>query len=272
MCSSDSNGLTFCANAGSGKKAIAVLASPKLSRNSLRLQKFLAQCGVASRRASEALIAAGRVTVNGRCIMQQGSTVDPATDAVRVDGQLLRPESRVYIVMNKPRDVLCTCHDPRGRRTFRALLPDGGARLYPVGRLDRNSEGLLLVTNDGALAHALTHPRHQVPKTYRVRVDQPLSTVEIRSMRQGILSEGELLSVDRITLMEATSEGALYEIAVCEGHNRHLRRLFEAVGREVKRLQRVAIGTMTLRGLRSGQWRYLEDREVKQLRQEAAAP
>jgi pseudouridine synthase len=248
------------------------LDSPKPSRNKLvRLQKYLAECGIASRRASEELIGAGHVTVNGRPVTQQGTLVDPQADTVRVDARLCRPQAKLYILMNKPRGVLCTCRDPQGRRTFLDLLPRQHERLYPVGRLDYDSEGLLIVTNDGTLACALAHPRHAVAKTYHVRVDRSLAPAELRQMRDGVSSEGEILRVSRVVRLAGDGGSAVYEVILHEGRNRQIRRMLAALGLGVLTLQRVAEGPLTLQQLRPGQWRHLTTHEVDQLRT-ATAP
>ncbi len=237
--------------------------SPKPSpRPSLRLQHFLALGGVGSRRACEALIAAGRVAVDGEVVRRQGVCVFPDARGVTVDGRPVRPESPAVLILNKPPEVVCTARDPQGRRTCLDLLPpDLGRRLYPVGRLDRDSEGLLVVTNDGALAHALMHPRHNVEKQYLVWPLRPLTPEAERRLRQGVRSQGE-----RLVLDELVRVGDTYRVRLREGRNRHLRRMFAAVGAGVGRLKRIAIGPLALGSLRSGGWRYLEEGEIRALR------
>ena len=235
----------------------------------IRLHVYLAQCGVGSRRACERLIAAGSVAVTGRPVTEQGSTVQPGTDTVRVSGREVHPERKIYLALNKPRDVLCTCHDPTGRRTFLQFVPRLGVRLYPVGRLDRNSEGLLIVTNDGALAEAVTHPRYQVVRRYLARVAAPLSGDQLRRLRLGVTSEGEQLRAERIVTVPA-AEGPCYEVQLREGRKREIRRMFEVVGSPVLALKRTQIGPLELGTLRSGRWRYLAPREVDWLKRSAA--
>lgn len=230
--------------------------SPRPSRRrDVRLQKHLAACGIGSRRACETLIAAGRVKVNGEAVLRQGCCVDPDADRIEVDGRPVAVERRITLLLNKPRDVLCTCRDTHGRRTFLDFLPEVKTRLYPVGRLDRDSEGLLIVTNDGALAMALTHPRHEVPKTYHVRLSGTLSESDLERMRAGIVSEGERLRAETVTPL-ADRDGE-YRIVLREGRNRQIRRMVEATGLRVLGLRRVAIGNLTIKGLRVGQHRPL---------------
>ncbi len=238
------------------------LGSPKSSpKTSCRLHHFLAQCGVGSRRASERLIASGRVTVNGVTIRHQGLCIDPSAQQIAVDGRLLSPQSKVYLVLHKPRNVVCTARDPQARRTFQALLPEAlRERVYSVGRLDRDSEGLLLVTNDGDLAHALMHPRHNIAKTYLVWTKRRLSAREEQLLRAGIRSRGEHLELD---LLERQQDA--YRVGLHTGRNRQIRRMFAAVGVGITRLQRVAVGPLQLGTLRAGDWRYLAARELKAL-------
>jgi len=264
-----SSGLTFSARAGHGKRAAAALDSPKQNRKSdkyPRLHKYLASCGVGSRRACEVLIAEGRVAVDGVVVRTQGVCVDPARQAVCLDNLPVVSQAKIFLVLNKPRDILCTSRDPQGRRTFLDLLPPLHERVFTVGRLDRDSEGLLLVTNDGDLAHALMHPRHGVEKLYRVWVAARLTPEQERRLRAGVTSGGERLILNEITPLATQAGQAAYQVRLVAGRNRHIRRMFEALGIAILRLQRVAIGPLTLNGLRVGAWRHLQDEEVKILR------
>lgn len=236
--------------------------SPKPSpRSSLRLQHFLALGGVGSRRACEAMIESGRITVNGVVVRRQGVCIDPSACRVEIDGRPVRAEAKVCLLLNKPRDVLCTASDPQGRRTFAGLLPASlGRRVYTVGRLDRDSEGLLIVTNDGVLAQALMHPRYNVEKTYLVWPRRSLTPAEEGRLRQGVRSQGE-----RLVLDELARTGNAYRVRLREGRNRHIRRMFAAVGVDVLRLKRIAVGPLNLGSLCSGGWRRLEDREIGEL-------
>lgn len=229
----------------------------------------MAQCGAGSRRACEGLIAAGRVAVNGKAITQMGVTLDPRRDTVALDGRPLRPERLVYLLLNKPHDVLCTCHDPEGRRTILQYLPQNCGRLYPVGRLDRDSEGLLLITNDGALALAMTHPRYGVQKIYEARAVPPLPEGAAQRFRDGIMDDGETLHADSLKELDSDGDGMYYEVTLSEGRNRQVRRMFAAAGSEVTALRRVAFGTLRLKGIRCGACRELTRAELETLRHTA---
>ena len=237
----------------------------------VRLQKYLALCGLGSRRGCEGLIAAGRVSVNGQAVTEQGVSVDPDSDAVEVDRRIVRPQGFVYILFNKPRDVLCTCLDPRGRRTFRDFLPDLPARMFHVGRLDRNSEGLLILTNDGDFAQAVAHPRHHIEKVYHAWVDRALSPEELGRMVDGIRDEGEMLHADAVRPHAVPrGEGRGYEIVLSQGRNRQIRRMLESLGVGIRQLRRVAIGDLSIAGVRVGCWRHLTPAEIRNLRRAAA--
>ncbi len=238
-----------------------------------RLHKVLAAAGFGSRRACEGLIADGRVAVDGAVIREQGLRVDPARQDIRVDGRRAAAQAPVYLLLNKPRDVLCTARDPRGRRTVFALLPSLEQRVFTVGRLDRYSEGLLVITNDGALAQTLAHPRHGIEKRYRVWTPAPLSAAQQARLLAGVPSEGERLRLRGLAPVPAAGADGrgCCEVRLAEGRNRHIRRMFEALGIPIRRLQRVALGPLTLGGLRSGAWRRLNEGEVAALRA-AAAP
>lgn len=246
------------------------LDSPRPSPNSVRLQKVLAASGFGSRRTCETLIAAGRVTVNGRRVGEQGVRVDPGRDRVCVDDHEVRREKKIYILFNKPADVLCTCQDPRGRRTFLDYVKIPDVRLYSVGRLDRDTEGLLILTNDGELTQHLAHPRYEVRKTYQAWVAAPLAPAALQCLRAGVESEGERLALDEIAPLPSEDGQVRYEIVLHAGRNRHIRRMFEALGIELLRLKRIGIGPLRLHGLRVGQWRSMTDKETSLLRQFAA--
>jgi 23S rRNA pseudouridine2605 synthase len=250
--------------------------SPRPSLNKpVRLQKYLAACGVASRRACELFIADGRVTVNGRPVVQQGLCINPETDVVEMDGQRVFPERKLYFMLNKPVGFLCTCADTHGRRTFMDFFPGVQERLYPVGRLDQDSAGLLIVTNDGDLALRLTHPRHEVAKTYHVRLDAPLSAEARRRMLDGVESDGEVLRAESITAIQSSQrQGAApalneYQFILKEGRKRQIRRMVANVGLEVFALRRVAVGSLILGALPEGKARALSSREVETLFREA---
>ncbi|MCX7818103.1 MAG: rRNA pseudouridine synthase [Kiritimatiellae bacterium] len=196
--------------------------------------------------------------------------MDPDRDEVRLDGRRLRPEPHCHLLLNKPRGVLCTCRDPQGRPTVLDLLPRNiGVRLYTVGRLDWDSEGLLLLTNDGDLAARLIHPRHHVAKVYRVWTDRPLAPPWLHRFRTGIESEGEILRATRVRAIRTTPRGAEYEIELIEGRNRQIRRMVQRAGRRVARLLRIRIGPLTLGRLAPGRWRRLTAEELRALRRAA---
>ncbi len=226
-----------------------------------RLQKLISAAGIASRRAAEALIAAGRVTVNGETA-SLGASADRERDTVCVDGvPLCFAAARTYIMLHKPRGYVTTLSDERGRPTVAELVRDAGARLYPVGRLDMDSEGLLLLTDDGAFANALTHPSHEIDKVYRVTVsgDVAAALPRLRAMRE---IDGEPIRAPRA---ELSPDGALL-ITIHEGKNRQVRRMCAAAGLTVRRLVRVAEGALTLGDLPVGAWRYLTADEVNSVK------
>jgi len=244
------------------------LAFPRPNpRSDLRLQKYLADCGVGSRRACELLIAEGRVSVDGAKILEQGVRVDPSRVSVTVDGRPVWPERPVHILLHKPSGFLCTSRDPHGRRTFHELLPPGlGARVYSAGRLDWDSEGLLLVTNDGELANRLIHPRHHVEKTYCIWTPAPLDPVWMERFAAGVESEGERLAARSARSLGRDGFGYRCEMVLGTGKNRQIRRMFEAAGQPVLRLLRVRFGPLDLGDLAPGAWRYLTPPELSALR------
>ena len=241
---------------------------PKPSRSSertVRLQKYLADCGVGSRRACERLIDEGRVTLDALPVSGRGICIEPQRVRVCVDGKPVKPQKLVYLLLNKPRGYLCTSRDEKGRATIHDLLPALGIRVYNVGRLDRDSEGLVLVTNDGALAARLTHPRHQIKKVYRVWTDRPLERADEDLLKEGVCSGGDLLRAASVSREPAARGAVCYRVDLLEGKNRQIRRMFEAVGRPVSRLVRIGIGPLTLGSLQAGQWRRLTAAELERL-------
>jgi len=231
----------------------------------VRLQKFLAEAGVASRRASEQIILAGRVAVNGQVVRELGTKVDAARDAVRVDGKPVQPKRKLYVALHKPRGCVCTRKDERGRPTIGALLPKEWSNLYPVGRLDFNSEGLIFLTNDGEFSLRLTHPRYGVRKTYRVTVAGRVTDGALAEMLHGLWSAGEKLKTEKAALISAGPSRSVVELELAEGKNREVRRMFEALKLPVKRLVRTRIGKIGLGQLRPGRWRALTETEIKSL-------
>lgn len=228
-----------------------------------RLQKLISSAGLASRRAAEELIKQGKVKVNGETAAL-GMSADPDTDVVTVNGRRLRiAETRVYIMLNKPRGYVTTLSDEKGRKTVAELVKGAGRRLYPVGRLDLNSEGLLIMTDDGEAANALMHPSHEVGKTYRVTVSgrEPEAAVrELEAMRE---VEGESIRPAQVSFIAQTGEDRYQlELTIHEGRNRQVRKMCAAAGLEVRRLQRVAEGELRLDGLQCGKWRHLTQEEL----------
>lgn len=236
----------------------------------MRLQKYMASCGVASRRKCEEYIAAGRVTVNGQVVSGMGAQVEEG-DAVCFDGKPIRPEKRrQYLLLNKPQGVVTTLSDPEGRRTVRDLIPDIHERVFPVGRLDYETEGLLLLTNDGQLMQDLTHPSHEVEKRYRVRARGDLAPRALGRLERGVtLDDGHHTAPARVELLPddpAFPGQKNLMISVHEGHNRLVRRMFAAVGAQVTFLRRESIGNLTLGTLKPGAFRHLTEGEVKYLK------
>lgn len=236
------------------------------SRSSIRLQKILSQAGVASRRAAEKLIAEGRVTVNGTTVREMGTQADPAVDEIRVDGRRLPgPERQRYILLNKPAGFVTTRSDPQRRRTVIDLLDGVREYVYPVGRLDYDTEGLLLLTNDGDLAAHLTHPRHEVERSYEAHVAGVPDEDAIEKLRCGIPLDGRRTMPADVRLV-GRERNAVLTITIREGRNRQVRRMCDAIGHPVRKLRRVRIGPIADRRLRPGQWRELTAFEVRKLK------
>ena len=230
-----------------------------------RLQKLIARAGVCSRRTAEELLAAGRVTVNG-VAAQLGDKADAETDVIAIDGTAIAfAEPSVYLMLNKPRGYVTTLRDELGRATAAELVADCGVRVFPVGRLDKDSEGLLLFTNDGALMQAMTHPSHQVDKTYEVTVTGELEGAEDRLSAVTEL-DGEPIVPAQVEIIERREGQALLRVTIHQGKNRQIRRMCAQVGLQVTRLRRVSEDALTLGDLKPGQWRYLTDAEVAALK------
>ena len=230
-----------------------------------RLQKILSARGIASRRKAEEMITAGRVSVNG-IPAALGDTADPGTDEILVDGRPLpSAQTHVYILLNKPRGYVTTLSDEKGRPNVSQLVVDCGVRVYPVGRLDMDSEGLLLLTNDGEFANALSHPKHEVEKTYEVSVSGYTPGAEER-LKLPITLDGYRIKPPKVKLLKAASNQAHLLVTIHEGRNRQVRRMCEAAGMHVTRLRRVREGTLSLGDLPKGKWRYLTADEVSKLK------
>jgi 23S rRNA pseudouridine2605 synthase len=237
-----------------------------------RLQKILARAGVASRRAAEGLIVGGHVRVNGRVVTELGVKADPRRDRVEVDGTRLVAQTPVYVVLHKPRGVISTMSDPEGRLTVRDLLKELSGRVYPVGRLDYATSGVLLATNDGDFAEALLHPKKQVPKTYVLKVSGLMAEADVERWRKGVRLEDGMTSPARVSLLRHEGDKSWIELTIHEGRNQQIRRMGEATGFTVMRLARVAVAGITTEGLRPGQWRELTREELQALRKEYGVP
>ena len=232
----------------------------------VRLQKVLAQAGIASRRACEVLISEGRVEVNSEVVLEQGRRVDPERDVIRVDGARIPPPRRHrYLALNKPRGVVATMDDPEGRRTIADLLDTRqlrNERLFHVGRLDTDSEGLLIMTNDGDFAQRLAHPSYEVPKTYVAEVAGVVSEQTLKRLRRGITLEDGPVRPTSVKIVSSVGDKTLLKITLQEGRNRIVRRTMEAVGHPVRRLSRIGIGPVRLGNLKVGEYRELTREEL----------
>lgn len=259
-----------CPASGCARPSPTVTAqpAPEPTTGRMRLQRFLSLAGLASRREAEKLIEEGHVEVNGS-IAELGATVDPAVDRVSLDGRKVAGMAGlVYLVLNKPRDVLSTRSDPEGRRTVMELLPPDSAMVMPVGRLDYHSTGLLLLTNDGELAQRLTQPDSHVAKVYRVKATRPLSSEDAERFRHGVPLNGRRTRPAELKLLQE-SPGVWYQVVLTEGRNRQIRRMFQALGNGVQKLCRIAIGPISLGKLPMGEVRPLKEREVLALKRAA---
>lgn len=231
-----------------------------------RLQKLISQAGITSRRAAEEMILAGRVSVNGVVVTELGSKADPARDSITVDGKPVRPvSSHLYILLNKPAGYMTTLDDPEGRPLVTSLLTDINERVYPVGRLDYNTEGLLLLTNDGDWANKLMHPRHEIDKEYHVRVRGKAHRSQLDQLTAGVMLDGRQTAPATVRLIKDGEQNDWLSITIHEGRNRQIRRMCEAVSLSVVRLKRVRYGTLELGTVKSGQYRLLGEAEVAEL-------
>lgn len=231
-----------------------------------RLQKIIARAGLASRRAAEEMISQGRVTLNGVPVASLGTKADQDKDEIRIDGKLVSPETaKIYLALHKPRGYVTSLKDPEGRKIVTDLLPHVPERLFPIGRLDYDSEGLLLLTNDGDFAYRLEHPRFRIPKTYRVKARGRLTGNEMHHLAKGITLEDGIFRPTAIRIEKINKESCWLVLTVTEGRNRVIRRGFAALGHTVERLVRVAIGDLQLGDLREGEHRFLTKREIRAL-------
>ncbi len=231
----------------------------------MRINKFLAYSGVASRRGADQLINEGHVKINGR-ICSPGDDVELGQDCVTVNGKIVNVVKKYdYYIMNKPKGYVCTVKDDKGRKTVMNLMPKGSKRLFPVGRLDYDSEGLLILTNDGDLTFKLTHPKNEVPKTYLVKTERPVSDEDVNKLRSGVVVDGVKTNKCNVKLIENTKTSSKLHVTITEGRNRQVRKMFEAIGNNVDFLKRIKVGDLTLTGLNRGEVRQLSAREIDYL-------
>ncbi len=231
----------------------------------VRLQKYLAECGVASRRKSEEMIEQGQVKVNGQ-VAYIGDKINPKKDTVTVKGKkIVKSKTHTYIMLHKPRGFITTMSDERDRKCVAELIKDVNCRVYPIGRLDKDSEGMLLFTNDGEFANALTHPTRHVPKTYRVTVKSDVSQDQITALTTGIVIDDRMTAPAEVRVITREPGRVVLEIILYEGRNRQIRKMCEEIGLEVARLKRTAVGSIKLGMLKQGAWRELTEDEVRKL-------
>ena len=252
-------------------KTVSAGSSVDEGSRSVRLQKVLASCGLGSRRGCEELIEQGRVEVDREVVTVLGTRVDPANQEIRVDGSVVRPAGRIYFVLNKPPGVLSTNRDPQGRARVIDIIPTK-ERLFTVGRLDRMSEGLILMTNDGDLANQLAHPRYGVTKTYRVTVAGSPTGAALKQIRKGVYLDDGLAQVDALRVKRRLARSTEMEMVLSEGRNREIRRVLARIGHKVLKLKRIALGPLRLGKLQPGDYRELTSSEVRRLRQTADQP
>jgi len=231
----------------------------------VRLQKYLASCGIASRRRSEELIAGGRVKVNGRPATL-GDEIEPSIDLVTVDGRRVEQEDRVYIVFNKPKGIVTTAKDTHNRKTVIDAVAQVRARVYPVGRLDMDVQGALLLTNDGELAYRLTHPKHEVAKVYLAWVQGRMTAETAARLEQGVALDDGVTAPAGVALLNTGRDSTLVRLTLHEGRKREVKRMCAAVGHPVRELRRIAFGGIHVKGLKPGEWRYLQGNEISSLR------
>lgn len=232
----------------------------------MRINKYMAECGVASRRACDEMILEGRVKVNGKKIDTPGLEINEFNDAVTLDGRRITLVSKkYYIMLHKPKGYVTTVKDDKGRKTVMELIKIR-SRLYPIGRLDYDTEGLLLLTNDGQLAYALTHPSHEVPKTYIAKIKGKISDTEVRQLRKGVEIDGKMTLPAVVKIIETDDEFSRVEVTIKEGRNHQIKKMFEVVGKEVVFLKRTAIGPLKLGGLGRGEYKNLTSKEIEILK------
>lgn len=235
----------------------------------MRINKFLAECGIASRRNCETLVTAGRVKVNSKTVTMLATDVDPEFDLVSVDEKPVKPIARhLYLALNKPKGYVCTTNDEFGRKTvmdfFEGKYP--GKRIFPVGRLDYDTEGLLILTTDGDLSNRLMHPRNEIPKTYVAKIEGEIAESDLNKLRQGVILDGVKTKKCKVRLLGTENNVSRVEVVITEGRNRQVRRMFESINRDVIFLKRTAIGDIKLGGLYRGNFRELKENEIEYLK------
>ena len=235
----------------------------------MRINKFLAECGIASRRNCETLVTAGRVKVNGKTVTMLATDVDPEFDLVSVDEKPVKPIARhLYLALNKPKGYVCTTNDEFGRKTvmdfFEGKYP--GKRIFPVGRLDYDTDGLLILTTDGDLSNRLMHPRNEIPKTYVAKIEGEIAESDLNKLRQGVILDGVKTKKCKVRLLGTENNVSRVEVVITEGRNRQVRRMFESINRDVIFLKRTAIGDIKLGGLYRGNFRELKENEIEYLK------
>ncbi len=240
-----------------------------------RLQKLISSAGIASRRHAEDLIRAGKVSVNGKTVTELGAKADPDRDHIKVNGRLIKPllnrQDQIYVLLNKPRGYLTSMSDPEGRPLVVDLIPKALGRLHPVGRLDFNTEGLLLLTTDGELTNLITSAKNEIAKVYKVKVKGVPSDRAIERLRRGVrIVEDERIARGEVRKLRQSEGNAWYEVTLHEGRNQQVRRMFDAIGHSVVKLSRSQIGHLQIGPLKTGEWRYLTPREVSQFKKPAA--
>ena len=231
----------------------------------VRVQKYLAECGLASRRHAETLIEDARVTINGRAA-KLGDCVDPGKDIVACDGELLGKETKVYVLLNKPRGVITSLKDTHGRKTVTDCIEGVRARVFPVGRLDMDVEGALLLTNDGELAHRLTHPKYEIPKVYLALVQGVVTLEDAAWLAKGVVIEDSITAPAKVAILHARLGATLIRLTLHEGRKHEVKRMCEAIGHPVCDLRRTSVARLSVKDLRPGEWRYLSLHEIAALR------
>lgn len=234
----------------------------------IRLQKYLSQAGVASRRTSEELILQGLVKVNGKIVNILGSKVNSETDRIEVNGKMCSiNHNKIYILLNKPKGILTTVKDPLGRPIIMDLLTKVNERVFPVGRLDKETEGLLLLTNDGAVTYKLTHPKYEIVKTYIAHTKGIVSNESIKVLEKGILLEDGITAPAKVNIIKTVNNSTIIQIKIHEGRKRQIRRMCDTIGHPVINLIRTQMGLLSLKGLKTGEWRFLNQKEIDYIKE-----